>query len=366
MKVAIRISCTLVLCFFLGMTLAQVDAREAAKFEPAEDKILPIIGQSCAAIGGVEGYASENSYYQQVVIQAPELMPAAITLYGSLKFDDSDRPILSFISNQDPAENCLLLFKDSVRYRNTALHLSLSIKNVNADVAAGLFDEAIILLADYIRELDRPVYLRIGYEFDNPGHGNPDGEMYQQAFRRIVDVIHEQQVDNFATVFASTLKVQIPFLTPSFNEYYPGDTYVDWVGFSFWGGPLLNVSLSNDMMSFARERGKPVMIGESAPMFARFNNAFMNRLGLNNLWMASFFKPYFNFINKHSDTVKAFHYISEDWSLLNHIWRSNIVYFPFVDMNTQLHKQEDILQFWINEISKEQYLKVDEGSVISP
>lgn len=333
-----------------------VNHRPPAKFEPPSAKVLPIIGQSCEAIGGVEGYPSDNSYYNNIVSESSSLMPVAVTFYGFLQFDDQSMPALSIGGE----EGCLAYFKLSELYRNTVLHLSLGIKDVNSEVADGIFDEAIIELARYISELERPVFLRIGYEFDNPGHGNPNGAIFAQAFRRIVDIIRSQGVDNFATVFASTFKVQLPLITPSYEQYYPGDDYVDWVGFSYWGGPLLKIDLGAGMMSFARQKGKPVMIGESAPMFARLNNYWLNLLGLNNLWWNIFYQRYFDFIKANSDIVRAFHYIAEDWSLNNEIWRSTPIYYPFIDMNSQIHQNQFIKQRWIEELNRPEYLNSED------
>jgi len=131
-------------------------------------------------------------------------------------------------------------------------------------------DDAIVQLIDANRNLDRPVHLRIGGEFDNPRGGNPNSDDFKHAWRRIVDVLRRENVANFATVFASMFQAPIGI---SFEDNCPGDEHVGWVGFSFWSG--FATDLDGGMLEFARCHGKPAMTAESAPMFGRTNAEFL-------------------------------------------------------------------------------------------
>jgi len=314
------------------------------KFVPPNNKVLVIIGQNLTAVGGFADNTSDGGYYKNIVRSNPQLMPGAITIYATLNNKNS----FNFEDTNNEIEQLI----NSNIYRNTALHLSVSIKDSNREIVQGLFDRGIKQLANKIKRLKRPVYLRIGYEVDNPGHGNPDPEIFKKAWRRIVRKLNNQKVENFATVFSTTLQINLPLVSPNFKRYYPGDKFVDWMAFSYWGGPELNAR--NGLIDFARKHNKPVMIAESAPMFSRLNNNSL--VFLNNLLWHTFYQPYFNFIKRNSDVIKAFHYISADWGLQNHIWLSNPIYFGFIDMNTQVHTNSYIKSRWIKELNNPIYM----------
>lgn len=139
------------------------------------------------------------------------------------------------------------------------------------------------------------IYLRIGYEFDNPQFGYSDApNIYQQAFRYIIQecytlysygacrskidfVWHSwaasllpfDEASSFAVSEASTITI--------LDDYYPGDDYVDWVGISIFSQlytdttipkhivPLGNMRTVQNVCSFAQQHHKPIMIAESTP-----------------------------------------------------------------------------------------------------
>ena len=57
------------------------------------------------------------------------------------------------------------------------------------DVAAGLHDEQIENLVKSLRVYGRPVFLRIGYEFNGQWNGYEPEESFVSAWRRIVDAV---------------------------------------------------------------------------------------------------------------------------------------------------------------------------------
>jgi len=314
-------------------------------FEPPDGRVMVVIGQ---------GSNSLDDYYDNVVtgeaagangIREPNerLVPAGTKLY--LHIGRSNRSMAREMSHLEKLNN-------ETKYKNVALVVGFSISGFNDEVAEGEFDDEIIAWGEALRELDRPVYLRIGYEFDNPGHNNPDPEVFKLAWKRIVDLFRGLEIRNAVTVFSSTFQIQLSPFAPSFDAYYPGDDYVDWVGFSFWGGPFLWWDGgASGMLDFARRHGKPAMIGESAPMFARLQIGFLAPFAW---WF--FFQGYFAMIEKHSDVIKAFHYISVDWSEKNDLWRSNIVYWPFIDMDSRIQSSPYIEQRWKQELLEDRYL----------
>jgi len=127
------------------------------------------------------------------------------------------------------------------------------------DVAAGLYDEQIGYLADGLKRVGRPVFLRIGYEFNGTTWNGYMPSSYISAFRRITDALRAEDVE-VATVWCYAVDGATNYM-----DYYPGDDRVDW-----WAiDPFSNYHFSNttarSFMSDAHEAGKPVMIGETTP-----------------------------------------------------------------------------------------------------
>jgi len=71
-------------------------------------------------------------------------------------------------------------------------------------IATGEYDHLIEELANFLRKYrSMPFLIRIGYEFDGSWN-DYDPENFKLAWRRIVDGLHERDIDNFATVMASS------------------------------------------------------------------------------------------------------------------------------------------------------------------
>ena len=144
-------------------------------------------------------------------------------------------------------------------YPNVAVQLGLYMVNALPDVNLGLYDENIDRLAAWIKAANRPVYLRIGYEFDNE-YNQYDPEQYKDAYRRIVDRFDELGVDNVAFVWHS---INIEGSLERADEYYPGDAYVDYIAVSVFGTDQMQ--WGQQWAEFADRHNKGFMIAESAP-----------------------------------------------------------------------------------------------------
>lgn len=83
--------------------------------------------------------------------------------------------------------------------------------------------------AQYLKTLNIPVLLRVGAEM-NVWEKTADPEEFKAAFRFIADIMH-QEAPNVALVW-SVNNISAEGLT--YDMYYPGDTYVDWVGISLY------------------------------------------------------------------------------------------------------------------------------------
>ena len=135
-------------------------------------------------------------------------------------------------------------------------------------------------------ELDATVLLRIGAEMNNWSDCDP--AVYIQAFQKIAR--QARQYDNIKLVFSPD---NVSNRNVSFQDFYPGDEYVDWIGVSTYhnsnyasynGGTgtysFSDTKYSNDayygmgiydsdpltilrpIADFAQTHGKPMMISE--------------------------------------------------------------------------------------------------------
>lgn len=207
----------------------------------------------------------------------------------------------------------------------------------------GEFDEHIRQLARFSALAKGPVYLRIGYEFDgawNQGYQNPD--KYKAAFKRIVDVLRQENANNVETVWQSGTSTADDILDGGHEDitrWYPGDEYVDWMGFSWFMNPHETVQVSSsyspktplelteELLAFARRQNKPVMVAEASPQAMDLHEKFMadhspiwdgapgeNRISMSDdeIWH-HWFAPTFELLHNNRDVIHVFAYINADW-----------------------------------------------------
>ncbi len=181
------------------------------------------------------------------------------------------------------------------RYPQAVFQVGLNIVDDLEAIDRGERDVNLKEIAGIFRKSARPVYLRIGYEFDFPGN-RYDPAAYVKAFRRIRDLFVEAKVRNVAYVWHS-----YGFgVTEEISVWYPGDDYVDWFGVSFFGGDTEGMA---KMAEFAQRRNKPLMIAEATPRGIGVTKGEES-------WRR-WFAPCFDFIARHD--VRAFCYINWDW-----------------------------------------------------
>lgn len=203
----------------------------------------------------------------------------------------------------------------------------------------GEYDDVVRQFSDWAKSARRPIYLRIGYEFDGP-HNELEPKDYKKAYRRIVDILREEGADNIAFVWHS-------YAAPTFkgnplSEWYPGDDYVDWVGISVFGHAYGEDfgRYCNHVLDFARLHKKPVMIAESNPIH-----------GIDKehpeVW-DQWFVNYFSFI--YSKNIKAVSFINENWPDTG---------IPGISdwKDGRLYNNRKVSAAWFEETNKERYLK---------
>jgi hypothetical protein len=169
--------------------------------------------------------------------------------------------------------------------------------------AEGEFDDVLRAFGTWAKAAERPIYLRIGYEFDGP-HNELDPQEYIAAYRHVVDLLRAEGVENVAYVWHSY--AARTYGGHPVSAWYPGDDYVDWVGISLFGHlyapePLPELEA---VMAFALAERKPVMVAESTPTLgvsATGDEAWED-------WYAALFSF------AYERNIKAISVIDEDWT----------------------------------------------------
>ncbi|MCG0279052.1 MAG: hypothetical protein L5656_11120, partial [Thermanaeromonas sp.] len=105
----------------------------------------------------------------------------------------------------------------------------------------GLREEDILDIAWQLGELNIPVFLRFASEMNMEGtnqwHGDP--QKYVFWFRKVASIMREY-APNVAMVWNPFDIVQPEGVKAGALSYYPGDTYVDWVGVNFYSDYYLS------------------------------------------------------------------------------------------------------------------------------
>lgn len=88
-------------------------------------------------------------------------------------------------------------------------------------------------------------------EYGDPTlHDGP--ELFVDAYRHLVDIAREEGAHNIIWFLHYNLPPAPPRPWNSFEAYYPGDEYVDWLGISVYGAQVPNTSATPASTLFAR------------------------------------------------------------------------------------------------------------------
>lgn len=168
------------------------------------------------------------------------------------------------------------------------------------EVAAGKHDAALDAFCADLQEYGRPVFLRIGYEFNGSWNGYRP-EPFKAAWRHICRKLSEHRLDQVARVWCYAPDEADNVWAP----YYPGDELVDWWGIDLFSSGHMTQPDTAAFLEEAAAHGRPVMIGESTPRYCGVQDGEKS-------WQ-TWFEPYFDLIHSHGQ-IKAFCYINWDWS----------------------------------------------------
>ena len=202
---------------------------------PASGKKLMIIGQDLDAVGG---YIDSGEFPT----------PGGITTYVY----GYDNTALLSETNWGAGPLNGNAVKDT--YTDSAIVIGMNINENFGDlmrnIPAGEHDDELDALVAFIGSADRPVYIRIGYEFDNPGNDYSPGVQFRSAYAYIVNYIR-QDVDAakwFVSVWQATTS-PISQGSEPIDYWYPGDEYVDWIGGSWFLSPVDHPNQEQNLMT---------------------------------------------------------------------------------------------------------------------
>ncbi|MBB3701357.1 hypothetical protein KMW28_26560 [Flammeovirga yaeyamensis] len=332
-------------CTSVQKKQTKIEETSRAKFEPEDGKCLVFIGQELTSIGGLEEY--NNGYLDYF-----ERRPAGFTAYtvltpGEESFGFTHKGLDGVTSTADWGDNDsnMSLQLGDEDYKNMALAIGLGMVHHDSAVAYGERDEMIRELGNFLQQqAPRPIFLRIGYEFDGHDWNHYNREHYIKAYKRIKDIYDEMGITNVAYVwqscgFMSSLE--------ELEQWYPGDDYVDWCAFSFFGAWK-----KQNMIAFAKQKGKPVFIAEATPALEENKETDLaNQDQAVEAW-ENWFTPFFATIHQNPKTVKAISYINCNWKA-HRMWFDNPT-FKYIDSRLQVNPM--IMEKWEAELEKETYL----------
>jgi len=322
-----------------------------SKYEPEDGKCLLFVGQEMEAIGGLEDY--NDGYLDHFKT------PGGFTMYVKIRPGDEEfgftyTGLNGIFDSDDWGDSPSHLARQIADpdFDNMALAIGLEMVNHEQAIADGERDTFVDLLGDWIQSLgDRPVFLRIGYEFLGTWN-HYEREAYIAAYKRIKDRYDQQGIDNIAYVWQSHGADEPLDLLES---WYPGDAYVDWCGYSFFS----RFDEAN-MIEFARKKNKPVFIAEATPTIntattktnGKTKDTDLNvKAEADEAW-EKWFVPFFQTIEENQDVVKAISYI-------NCYWKSHPMWFnnpTFQGVDARLHVNHEIADKWKEKVYDNRYI----------
>jgi len=346
----LKLCVEILLYFSLVYSYAQaIDTKQKsnrAKFEPADGECLFFIGQDMTATGGLDEYTNGYCDFFDT--------PTGFTIYtnispGDESFGHFNKGLdgIKTKANWGAGDAHAQYYLEDATYANSILAIGLSMVNHEKKVAKGEHDALIKELGHWILSTKRPVFLRIGYEFDGHSWNHYNRKQYIKAWQRIHTIFATMQVHNVAFVWqskgaGSNQKV--------LEDWYPGDALVDWCAYSYFGNP------DTEMLTFARRHGKPVFIAEASPVLETDNLFFDTDLKkeviAQRAWQ-NWFVPFIATLNQNKDVIKAFSYINVNWSA-QPMWVTNPT---FQQVDSRIQMSEFITQKWKEEMYRPRYLK---------
>lgn len=168
-------------------------------------------------------------------------------------------------------------------------------------IANGSFDNALKAFVVGMEALNRPAYVRIGYENNGPWNSYPS-QAYKDSYKRIVQFIRNSTLLSRTIANVWDITCDEP---NNYADWYPGDAIVDWWGVNVYSHDSApQAKCVTDFLDKARSSKFPVLFGEVSP-----RGYYTNKSSTWNDW----FQPYFSLLSEYKDVVRASSYINRNW-----------------------------------------------------
>jgi mannan endo-1,4-beta-mannosidase len=235
------------------------------------------------------------------------------------------------------------------------------------DIASGQLDPYITQYARDVKQYGQPLFIRLicgefngsWWEWCSP-KANPDltGEDFVNAWRHVVDIFRQEQVTNVAWLWTPVAFPPPPQdwgRDPHWQDYYPGDEYVDWVGSDLndWGKP----KWLDPIYQFGIDHQKPFFLAEFAIRHEGTNLTHQQELN----WLNAMF----DFVESHPQ-IKAISYFNyrnnpdPDPTAADHVflYDGKVSYVPDVSDHDQrlIAGGEDIRALFASRIADPRYV----------
>jgi hypothetical protein len=303
------------------------------KFAPPAGQTLLIIGQDTDSI---------DAY-----VEGMNIVPAGMTNYTSVSKLEGIHETARYGSGPHNLDYL------AETYPNSVIAVGLDMVNFLPQAGSGKADANIDAVLDAFMSYDRPVFVRFGYEFDGPWN-HYDPEEYVTAWRHFYDRMQEKGIANVALVWQSATWCNGTYSGHPIEAWYPGDEYVDWMGLSYFVQEAdCKVQPLDELLAFAREHDKPVMIAEATPQRYKTGELTFSYDGTNakprtadEIW-GEWYVPFFQYIHDNSDLIRALVYINADWDN-QPMWGKPYRNGYWGDSRVQAN--DEIKQRWLEEI----------------
>jgi hypothetical protein len=203
-------------------------------------------------------------------------------------------------------------------YPGAPISVGLYMVGAIAAIAEGTYDDNIDKLARVLDGYGVRVLLRIGYEFDGPWNNYKPPSDYVAAYKRIADRIRAAGAANVEMVWQASLRCESADRMP----FYPGDSYVDWFGLSYFDTVPCIEKEADAFVELARAHGKPMFVAEatargfdfSAMTYSPYPDGSRSEaITAEDAW-TRWFVRYFAFVRNNRDVIRAATYINANWN----------------------------------------------------
>lgn len=175
---------------------------------------------------------------------------AAWVYFSHFWHDGEDFPLetATWIREEMSIPFIRMMLQSSFRFRGSESVYTLD------NILAGQFDNKLRTWCEKARDFGTPIIAEYGTEVNSDsfawsgihnggghtdGYGDPnlpDGpERFRDAYRHIIQICRDAGADNITWVFHVDSKSYPNEPWNAFENYYPGDEWIDWLGFSAYG-----------------------------------------------------------------------------------------------------------------------------------